>query len=279
MEVRCPFCRESIASRKDGVRCSRCATPHHQACWDENQGQCTVAGCAGRRALAFSRRAASRVVLAAGRTAVAHTARILGGKAAVALLLLTIGVVVGASELAAVRALASHEARLGAGLGGLFLVLWGWIAVLCYRGTRLEHDLRLQVAGEGLDSYYRRLMNGLGMGVGEGVASGGCEPGCMALDGEAILLLPVIILAAAALGIVLVTVGPLLAWLAVELIYPLVALLVYWLLFSALGLAVHAEGTREHLPRALLRATLYASLYTGLIGLVVEGAYRLLLVR
>lgn len=278
MEVRCPFCREPIAARKDGVRCTRCATPHHDACWRENQGRCTVAGCAGQSTLPFTRRAASRIVVAAGRTALRDTRERLGGKTAVLLLLVSTAAVVGMSELAAVSVLEpAREVRLGVGLGGLFLVLLVWITTLVQRGTRLEDDLQVSVAAEGVDSYYRRLLRGVGLGDAAGEALQlGCEPGCLALDAEGLVLLPVILVVLVVGGLLVMALGPLLAWVALELVYPLLVLAVYGLLYAALALAVHTHPDQRGRPGlALLRGLLYATLYTGLVGLLLEGFHRL----
>lgn len=277
MEVRCPFCREPIAARKDGVRCTRCATPHHDACWRENQSRCTVAGCAGQGTLPFTRRAASRIVVAAGRAALRDTRERLGGKTAVLLLLVSTAAVVGMSELAAVAVLhPARQVRLGVGLGALFLVLLVWITTLVQRGTRLEDDLQLSVAAEGVDSYYRRLLSGVGLGDAGEALGHGCDPGCLALDAEGLVLLPVILLIMVVGGLLLLALGPLLAWLALELVYPLLVLAVYGLLYAALALAVHTHPEQRGRPGlALARGLLYATLYTGLVGLLLEGVHRL----
>jgi TM2 domain-containing protein len=42
----CPYCRTEVeASDANSHPCLECETPHHQDCWDENEG-CTVFGCA-----------------------------------------------------------------------------------------------------------------------------------------------------------------------------------------------------------------------------------------
>lgn len=42
----CPYCRMPIETAQDATRlCPVCATPHHEDCWQENGG-CTVFGCA-----------------------------------------------------------------------------------------------------------------------------------------------------------------------------------------------------------------------------------------
>jgi|GEM_PF-3930594 len=42
----CPFCRFPLKERDDVVSCGVCHAPHHDDCWEENQG-CAVVGCPG----------------------------------------------------------------------------------------------------------------------------------------------------------------------------------------------------------------------------------------
>lgn len=46
--VRCPFCREGIASEDSLAACGDCGARHHDACWDEGAG---CASCRSQRAL------------------------------------------------------------------------------------------------------------------------------------------------------------------------------------------------------------------------------------
>ena len=75
MNVTCPFCKEALEARSDGVRCAECATPHHEACWGEAGGRCTTLGCGSEEHRPFTRRAAGRIVLKAGRRAVGHAVK------------------------------------------------------------------------------------------------------------------------------------------------------------------------------------------------------------
>lgn len=270
---RCPFCRAAIEQRRDGVRCSRCATPHHGACWEENRGRCTVAGCGGTDPRPFTRSAATRIVIGAGRAALRETNRRLGGKTVVGLLCLS-GLTLGlAGGALAIPLTSSPHERLAAGLGALFLVLATWITALIYRGSQLEDDMDLQVAGQDVGSYYRRLWSGIGMGdAGSGCADLGCS-GCGGLDAEGLVLLPVLVAVAFLIGLAILLVGPLLAWLALELVWPLIALAVYWVLHAALALAVNGNhGAEGRLGAALLRGVPFAFGYTAVVGLVIEGA-------
>jgi hypothetical protein len=45
----CPFCGDSLSLRSV-VLCSRCETPHHEECWNENPG-CTTFACGGDQPL------------------------------------------------------------------------------------------------------------------------------------------------------------------------------------------------------------------------------------
>jgi len=40
----CPYCQGPISDSEESVVCSGCETPHHQDCYEENNG-CTVFGC------------------------------------------------------------------------------------------------------------------------------------------------------------------------------------------------------------------------------------------
>lgn len=42
----CPYCKKPFAEGDEVIFCHFCGTPHHAACWHENEG-CTTAGCAG----------------------------------------------------------------------------------------------------------------------------------------------------------------------------------------------------------------------------------------
>ena len=49
MEIRCPFCHAPLLAREAQVACDVCHTLHHQECWLENFGKCSVFGCDGTR--------------------------------------------------------------------------------------------------------------------------------------------------------------------------------------------------------------------------------------
>ena len=42
--ILCPYCQGPIADSEESIVCSGCETPHHQDCYEENNG-CTVFGC------------------------------------------------------------------------------------------------------------------------------------------------------------------------------------------------------------------------------------------
>src|SRR5687767_2974482 len=271
MHVTCPYCRDSIDARPAAVRCARCATPYHRECWLENHGTCAIAGCGATEHRAFTKRAATRIVLAAGGHAVAHglkeAQQRLGAKSVVVLLLLSaMAVAVGSGV--AVRPFTTFAHSVEVALVGVFLVLAAWIATLLYRGDRLEHDLDLKVADEHVGTYYRRLWRGLtGERDSGGSGCGDCGSGCSGVDGEGIVVVLVILVAVA----VLVAVGPLVAWVAVELIYPIIAIAVYGVMYSALSFAVHAhERYAGRLLASIGRGVLFSGIYTGLIAAVFE---------
>lgn len=275
MNVRCPFCHDAIASRADGVRCGRCAAPHHRECWDEHERTCSVHACGGTEARPFTRRSAARIVVVAGKQAVGHaleeTRDRLGAKSIVALLCVSIGAVALATGWLARPYVPSLAGRIEVSLLGVFVVMATWLTTLLHRGARLHDDLELSVASTDVTAYYQRLWSGLtgertGDGGGGGCADPGCS-GCGGVDGEGVLLLLVI----GVVVLALLAVAPLVAWIAVELVYPLVVLAIYGVLYGALALAVHAGDTyRGRLWPCLLRGALFAAVYTGLVAALVE---------
>lgn len=277
VDVRCPYCHDAIASRADAVRCGRCATPHHRECWAEHASTCSVHACGGTEARPFTRRAAARIVVGAGKRAVGHVLEEargrLGAKSVVALLLLSVGAVALATGWLAAPHVPTLAGRIEVSLLGVFVVMAVWLTGLLHRGAQLHDDLDLQVASTDLGAYYRRLWGGLGGerndgdgGGGRGCTDPGCS-GCGPVDGEGAALLLVIGLVVLAL----LAVGPLVAWVAVELVYPIVALAIYGVLYGALALAVHAgDAYRGRLWPSVLRGALFAGVYTGLVAGLVE---------
>lgn len=279
MDVRCPYCHDAIATRADGVRCGRCAAPHHRECWDEHERTCSVHACGGTEARPFTRRSAARIVVVAGKQAVGHVLEEardrLGAKSIVALLLLSVAAVALATGWLARPYVPTLAGRIEVSLLGVFVVMTAWLTVLLHRGARLHDDLELQVASTDVAAYYQRLWGGLtgernGGGGGGGCGDPGCG-GCGSVDGEGVLLLLVIGL----LVLALLAVAPLVAWIAVELVYPIVVVAIYSLLYGALALAVHAGDAYRGRPWAsLLRGALFSALYTGLVAGLVELGQR-----
>ncbi len=280
MDVRCPFCHDAITSRADAVRCGRCAAPHHRECWSEHQGACSVHACGGTDARPFTRRSAARIVVVAGKQAVGHVLEEasdrLGARSVVALLLVSLGAVALATGWLARPFVPTLAGRVEVSLVGVFVVMAAWITGLLHRGARLHDDLDLKVASTDVGAYYRRLWGGL-TGEREGGGGGGCGDGCNGcngcgtVDGEGLVLLLVI----GVLVLALLAVAPLVAWIAVELVFPLVVLAVYGVLYGALALAVHAgDAYKGRLGACALRGALFAAAYTGLVaGLVELGAW------
>ncbi len=275
--VNCPYCKDSIASRGDGVRCAECGTPHHASCWSEGPGTCTVLGCESTQHRPFTRRAATRIVIGAGKAALGHAvteARVkLGGKSVVALFLVTLLVVGLPLGVVLYRFHPAPVVQLEIVLGGLLGLLWIWLSALLYRGDGLENDLDLQVARKHLTDYYKRMWSGL---TGEGPSGsrrGGCGDGCSAIgdgcgtvDGEGALLLLAVIVVVGVLLLVL----PLLAWLAIELIGPLLILAVYGVLYGALAVAVNGNGElKGRLGACVWTGLIHALAYTVLVGCVL----------
>ncbi|HBP16267.1 MAG TPA: hypothetical protein DEA08_00555 [Planctomycetes bacterium] len=277
MSATCPYCKEDFASRRDGVRCAECATPHHEACWDEVGGTCTVLGCTSRSHLPFTRRAAGRIVIKAGRLAAAEVVsrarERLGGKTLVALFLFSLLIAALPLAPALFQLRAKPLVQLQVLLAGVFVLLVAWITALLYRGPELTHDLGVEVADDGLGSYYTRLWEGLGLGRGGGSGCGDLSGCSNVSSGEDALGLLVVLLVVLGVAVALLVVLPLVAWLALELIGPLVVLAVYWICYGALVLAAgRAPGLRGRLLPCLARGVIYAALYTSIVGGLLAAA-------
>lgn len=265
--VRCPFCRDTIAHRSDGVRCAKCATAHHRACWQDTGGKCTVFGCGGAEARPFTRRSAAKIVLSASTKAVASALGAarerLGGKVAAGLLLLTC-LVAGVVPVHLVSKNAPPSVRAGLVAVPILAVLAAWMTALLYRGTEVTDDLTLSPAQTSLDDYYRRLWRGLTgerQGGGGGHGCGGCDVPTGCVDAEGALLV-LGILAAVAVALVVL---PFVAWLVVELLVPVLVVGCYTVLYGGLAAAVNGRPELHGrlgacAARALLAATAYATL-------------------
>ena len=274
--VRCPFCRDTIAHRVDGVRCAKCATPHHRSCWQDTAGKCTVYGCGGTEARPFTRRSAARIVLAASRKAVASALGAarerLGGKVAAGLLLLTC-LIAGVVPVHLVSRNAPPSVRAGLVAVPILAVLVAWMTALLYRGTELHDDLTLSPVQTSLDDYYRRLWSGLtgeSGGGGGGCGGGGCDAGCVDAEG-ALLVLGILAVIAVALIVL-----PLVAWLVVELLVPVLVVGCYTVLYG--GLAAAVNGRPElcgRLGACALRALLAATAYSSVVYLFAYAAFAL----
>jgi Prokaryotic RING finger family 1 len=264
-ELRCPFCRDQIGEPKQAVRCAKCAAPHHQACW-EDHGKCTTHACDSTRWLKNTRMAVPRIVVGLGRVAaregMAHARERLGGKTVVGLFVLTCvlaGLVV--SPLLVTGAIKSHPWLVAqAGVGVVFLILWAWIGGLLYRGAHIEDDLSMTTRP--LEAYYPHL-------GGSGSGSGCSDPNCSGADAEGLAVLLLVVLVVAAAAVVL----PFVAWVAVELLYPAVVLVIYTVLYGALAFAVNgAQRLAGDAAACAWRGALFALLYTALVCAVVGVA-------
>ena len=152
-------------------------------------------------------------------------------------------------------------------LGGLFVILAAWIAVLVYRGAKIDDDVEIQFGARGPGEY----LGGVGKTLGDNWTGcgdlGGCSTGSE-LDG-----IIGVIMAIVAILIIIFVVLPLVAWLAVEVVFPLAVLVVYGTLYHALAFAVNdAERFKGNLGGSLLRGLGFALLYTSMIALIL-GAF------
>lgn len=271
MKLRCPFCHAPIELISDGVQCAGCAAAHHKACWDEHGGKCSVFGCGSTRHRPLGKLAPARIALAAGRFAVASAIKEarerLGGKSTVVLFALSCIVSgLGAAPLL-YRLHASRKVEIEFLLGGLFAILFVWITALLYRGAHLEDDLTLRPVERGPGDYFwiKRVPGGSDLS-----GCNGCgDVGCAGADLEG-LVVGVAVLAAIVLLVVVVL--PLVAWLAVEVVFPIVVLSVYFTLYSALAFAVNRhESMAGKLGACMARALGYSALYTAVVALVLAA--------
>jgi hypothetical protein len=260
-EARCPYCHDAI---HEGVACKSCGTPHHLDCWREN-GRCTTAGCgstshgdkkpvsAARRSLSLARKAKKALV-----QALENARERFGGKTVVGLFLLASAITgLGLAPLL-YHVHASKKVDIGVVLGAVFAILAGWITTLLYRGAALEDDLQLEVAAGSVGDYYDRLS-----GV-EITTSSSPDPIGFLVEIVLSLLFSIVVSA----------VLPLVAWFAVEVLFPLAVLSVYVTLYNALALAVNgAESFRGRFLASLARGTCFSALYTGIVGLILLVAF------
>lgn len=277
MKATCPYCKEDFQTRADGVRCAECATPHHEACWDEVGGTCTVLGCTSRSHLPFTRRAAGKIVVKAGRQAAAQVVsrarERLGGKSLVGLFLFSVMIAALPLWPALYQFRAKPLVQLQVVVAAVFVLLLAWITALLYRGPELTHDLAVEVADDGLGSYYSRLWDGLGMRGGGGSGCGDLSGCSNVSSGEDALGLLVVLLVVLGVAVALLVVLPLVAWLALELIGPVVVLGVYWVCYGGLVLAAgRSPGLRGRFLPCLVRGLFFAALYTSIVGGLLTAA-------
>lgn len=285
--ARCPFCHESIAERADGVRCAACAAPHHRACWEQH-GKCSVFACETTKWLPYTRRAAARIVLGAGKRAVTGALRDarerLGGKGVVGLVALTCFVAgIGLGPL--LHTIHRPKLALEVVLGTIFTILTAWITYLLHRGVRLEQDLALPTpVAQGPQAYLGKVWGGLtGSSISNNVANGpsrtgrgcwadGCgDPGCGNVDADGFVIA---ILVVAAVALLIFVILPLVAWLAIEVIYPLAVIAIYMTLYSALAFAVNVQDALKGRPLlCLARAAMFSAFYTALVAGVMLGGW------
>lgn len=268
--MKCPFCHDEIASPAAGVACRKCGTAHHSECWTD-YGKCTIQGCGSTESGPIKAFAAARRAIAIGRTitreAYEAARERFGGKSTVGLFVVTATVVgLGAAPLL-YGVHASTKVDIELVLGGLFLLLWIWIATLVYRGATLEDDLDVQIAARTPADYYSKLGGGSdlsGCGSLDGCGSGGAS------DLEGILGG---VIAIVAILIIIFVVLPFVAWIAVEVVFPFLVLVVYGVLYHALAFAVNSDESQAgDLGRALLRGFGFAFFYTALVAVVI-GAF------
>lgn len=257
---RCPFCRDAIAEKADGVECAKCGTPHHGSCWTEHGGRCTIAGCGSPTSRPLRALATARRAIAIGREVVAgayeNARERFGGKTTVALFLVS-GLVAGLGVAPLLyTAHASKKVDVEVVLGALFAVLAAWITVLLYRGAELEDDYDVRIGQSSPGDFPVNLTAG---DIDAG--SGGCA--------EAILGVVISVI----LAVVISVLFPVVAWLAVDIVFPLLALAIYGTLYHALAFAVNGRESLEgRLGASLLRGIGFAALYTGGIGGLIAAA-------
>ena len=127
---RCPVCGEATGGGEAAVRCDRCATPHHHACWRWSGG-CAVYGCGTRAYVAVPTDPSSDAVFLTceGRS----TAPLFGGAAVFFIsLVVASGLVFGASALPE-----------------LMLVVWAFVVVAALLARRAFLSAKPEVVADG----------------------------------------------------------------------------------------------------------------------------------
>lgn len=270
--MRCPFCLAGIEQREDGLRCKRCQAPHHTACWQEHGGKCSVYGCASVEHKPLDAAGAARIVIAAGKHAIggalANARERLGGMSVVALF--TLSCLVPGLGLAPFlyHVHASRKVEVEVVLGSLFVILATWITALLYRGAEIHDDLSVKVGERHIRDYYFFAPRGSGgnlSGCGDGCSGGSDVDGI--IGGIILVLLAVV---------VLLIVLPFVAWVAVEVLLPCIVIAIYGALYGALAFAVNKqEELAGKLGACVRRALFYATVYTGLVGILIAVGFKL----
>jgi hypothetical protein len=267
----CSYCRDPIAEHEIGVQCTQCWTPHHENCWKQNGGKCVTAGCGSVTSRIPGKLAPARQALAVGRTILAdayeNARERFGGKTTVLLFSLSSAVAgLGLAPLLyAVHA--SRRVELEVVFGGLFAVLTIWITVLLYRGAQLEDDLDMKLAERSLGDYYGVFGR---TDAPSGCVSGNDFSGCGGSDLDGVVGGIVLVVA---IVVLIFVVLPLVAWLAVEIVFPLSVLAIYGTLYHALAFAVNGrESLQGRLSASLLRALGFALIYTTVVAAVMGAA-------
>jgi hypothetical protein len=279
---RCPSCQAEIATRTEGVRCTKCAAAHHRACWEQN-GKCSIMGCEATAHRPMTKLATARVAVNVGRQLLSdalETARErLGGKSTVGLFFISCcatGLGVGPLLYGTH---ASRKVDLEVVLGAVFAILAAWITGLLYRGAQLEDDLTLRPLEKG-PSAYMPLFGGVGnSGGGSGGGGSGCSGtdlnGCGNTGGSDAEGIIVLIFAVIALALIVFVVLPLVAFLAVEIVFPVVVIATYGTLYGALAFAVNGhESLKGRFFAALGRGVFFAAFYTGLLAAVLVAGVK-----
>ena len=142
-----------------------------------------------------------------------------------------------------------------------WIVLFGVLAVLLYRGTRVREDHQFRVRWNLPDLGARQKRSD---STSRGSRWFDLDPGCTDIEGFAGLLV----------GVMLAALAFVATFILVELAFPALFFLLYWLVVKAIGrIANDRHGCERNLARSVGWGALWAILYTLPLAGVVYGAH------
>jgi hypothetical protein len=157
-------------------------------------------------------------------------------------------------------------------VGVVWALFFGVLSALLYRGAKVKdhHALRMRWELPSLPSFDNSEGKGSGSTSRRRSSWLDADPGCADAEGCVGLLI----------GLALAAVAVAAAWLLVELIFPLVFFVLYWLVLKAVArVANDAHGCEGSLGRSLGWGAIWATVYSAPFALIVYVVHRILAAR